>query len=512
MQAEHIQNAPTPKKAVKLTVKPSDQSDTCRICNVYFKIAVGDFGKKNRCISTENLFKISKRAGVTTIPLADLLKTHLGVEVDPQDGKSSRVCAKCALKIRNATTLCEFIRTALTCNDNSACDESDDQQRFKRFNVVSPQRSIKKSRPYSSPSTSKQSKETKEVISQEKCSQPPAKRPLIFSHSEPVPITVSSRAETNFPLDILLEDASGDENGKAAKQLNVDVTLYYPSGKKNMQVPDSVTNIVKNFAIGNFRAAVHLIFKCHELKSFVHEAVKTTISAELKEYCHSDNSLLKHTSPAELAAFSNKLVCHEVSVICPLWNSAIRAAAGCDKAKNPEQAVNVLALCSAALAKFRNERMSAHAYRTSVILLHSGAKSQDFTRLNRLGICMSHGATIAKQKEMSKQHDSLVLTWKKDIEAAKKCELLLKEVQDKQIPAPVLTSDNSMEIDEYDLSQTVLEGYDNFSLEAYEKSKELLGSSSATPAALDVAIVSASETFITLPRYRWVTVLYYSIN
>ena len=124
---------------------------------------------------------------------------------------------------------------------------------------------------------------------------------------------------------------------------------------------------------------------------------------------------------------------------------------------------------------------------------------------------MSHGATIAKQKEMSKQHDSLVLMWKKDIEAAKKCELLLKEVKEKQIPAPVETNDSSsMEIDEYDLSQTVLESYDNFSQEAYVNFKEVLGSSSATPAALHVAIVSASETFVTLPRYRWVTVFIFN--
>ena len=35
-----------------------------------------------------------QRAGVASIPLATRLKTHLGVEVDPQDGKSLRVCVK----------------------------------------------------------------------------------------------------------------------------------------------------------------------------------------------------------------------------------------------------------------------------------------------------------------------------------------------------------------------------------------------------------------------------------
>ena len=82
---------------MKLTTKPSD---TCRICNIYFKIAVGDFRKKNKYISAENLFKIPERAGVASIPLADLFKAH---------------------------------------------EESHDQQRFKRFVcVVSPQRIVKK--------------------------------------------------------------------------------------------------------------------------------------------------------------------------------------------------------------------------------------------------------------------------------------------------------------------------------------------------------------------------------
>ena len=46
--------------------------------------------RKNKNISTENLFKISERARVDKIRQAILLKIHRGVEMDPQDGKSSR--------------------------------------------------------------------------------------------------------------------------------------------------------------------------------------------------------------------------------------------------------------------------------------------------------------------------------------------------------------------------------------------------------------------------------------
>ena len=448
-----------PKKAAKPA--KNFNSDACRLCGINFKISVGDFGGKNKYISTENLFKIPHRARVDKIPLADLLKIHLDINVDPQDGKSSRVCAKCTLKIRNASVLIEFITTAL--NRQNTDEESQGEQRLKQMNIVSPQRNFKKPRAYSSPSTSKQSS----LPRQNSTRLPPAKRPLPFSerielntpaakresastskqlrsfHLEspsclppaerPLPLIspntcIDHASESEiFPLNIV-----PDEIKKKATQkdelLQVHVILNFPSGKRHKQAPKNVANIAKNFALGNFGTAVSMIFKCKELQSFLRGQVKSSISNELKEYCCSDSSLLKHTSPAELAAFSNKLVCHEVSVMCPLWNSAIRGAAGKGTKTKPEKAANVLALCSSALAKFRNERMSALAYRISVVLLHSGAKSQDFTRLNHLGICMSHASTISKQKQMAKEHDSLVCTWKMDLEAAKKCELLLMEV------------------------------------------------------------------------------------
>ena len=75
---------------------------------------------------------------------------------------------------------CEFIRTAFI-NDKSACGEIDDHERFRHINVLSPREMLKKSSlAYSSPSISKQSKDTKGVISRENCSLPPAKRPMIF--------------------------------------------------------------------------------------------------------------------------------------------------------------------------------------------------------------------------------------------------------------------------------------------------------------------------------------------
>ena len=53
-------------------------------------------GRKTSTFPLNKELKLNKefpqRAGVASIPLAARSKTHLGVEVDPQNGKSLRVC------------------------------------------------------------------------------------------------------------------------------------------------------------------------------------------------------------------------------------------------------------------------------------------------------------------------------------------------------------------------------------------------------------------------------------
>ena len=291
MNAGRENSSLTPKKAAKPA--KNFNSDACRLFGINFKISVGDFGGKNKYISTENLFKIPQRAGVDKIPLAYVLKIHLDINGDPQDGKSSRVCAKCVLKIRNASILIEFITTAL--NRQNTDEESQGEQRLKRMNIVSPQRNFKKPCAYSSPSTSKQSS----LPRQNSMRLPPAKCPLLFSERIELNTPATKResastaeqlrglhlenpscllpAERPLPLvspNTCIDHAFSinivpDEIEKKATQkdkpLQVDVILNFPSGKRHKQAPKNVANIVKNFALGNFGTAVSMIFKCEEL-------------------------------------------------------------------------------------------------------------------------------------------------------------------------------------------------------------------------------------------------------
>ena len=219
-------------------------------------------------------------------------------------------------------------------------------------------------------------------------------------------------------------------------------------------------------------------------------------------------NVLKYATPSELSSFSNNPVHHEVATYCPLWHSALVGAMGpCKKEDKAAKAVNVTSLCSAAVAKFRNQRMSAYAHRISLILIHSGAKSQDFRRLNQLGIFMSHGETIKKQKEMARAHDAAVLIWKKDVEFSKKCMLLLQEIQKRQVP---VFEEDDMEVEIIlDLSLPTVSSYEHYTEQAFAKclqviNKELstAGNSVATDETLEMALKAASGEFVSLPKYR----------
>ena len=127
--------------------------------------------------------------------------------------------------------------------------------------------------------------------------------------------------------------------------------------------------------------------------------LSSKVPSEFKYYSQGTNSILKGTSPKELAAYSNRFVTQEVKVICPFWHASVVGACGVHKSEEKEmKASNAIALATSATSRTRNQRMSALASCISVILLLSGAKTQDFTRLNKLGfLCRTGRLFVFKQ-------------------------------------------------------------------------------------------------------------------
>ena len=226
----------------------------------------------------------------------------------------------------------------------------------------------------------------------------------------------------------------------------VKVVLINSSGGVSVRTLENKRKelLVKNVALKNWTAVANIIFDDTDSKPHLLEAISRKVSDEFKNLCSSTTSSLKYASADQLFSFSNKFVVYETTVHCPIWHSVLSGAAGVAKPKRLEtlekyeyrknMSTNHLALATAAIAKFRNPEMSALAKRISVVLLHSGAKAQDFTRLNHLGVSTSHKDAIRVQRSLGSHHDSKLLIWKDKIEAYQKSKKLLDEIRHKQLP------------------------------------------------------------------------------
>ena len=68
-----------------------------------------------------------------------------------------------------------------------------------------------------------------------------------------------------------------------------------------------------------------------DIEPFLLTALSCKVSTEFKLYCEGTNSILKGTSPEELAAYSNRFVAQETKVMCPFWHTSLPGACGVHK-------------------------------------------------------------------------------------------------------------------------------------------------------------------------------------
>ena len=137
-------------------------------------------------------------------------------------------------------------------------------------------------------------------------------------------------------------------------------------------------SLILNIVRKKWQTVANTAFRHPEVKSKLLEPLRHAVNAEFKEYCKdTSKSILLAKSPKEIAEFTNEKFLEEVHLACPYWEAAVKGASGVENLSSSESGskINALALSSAAVARARNQKMSALAYRLSTILFHSGAKS-----------------------------------------------------------------------------------------------------------------------------------------
>ena len=161
----------------------------------------------------------------------------------------------------------------------------------------------------------------------------------------------------------------------------VKVVIVAPSGrvKNHSSFDEKTKSLILNLCRKNWQTVANACFQHPHLREELTEPLRKAVNAEFKEYCNnSTDSVLKKSSPEDLAAFSNKILVHEAEVWCPVWMACLKGACNVQESSDEDiKATNSLALSKVVAARCRNPTMSAVSYRISTILFHSGVKWDD---------------------------------------------------------------------------------------------------------------------------------------
>ena len=469
----------TPKKILKKRGrKPKEASvdDNCRFCDC--NLTAHTAGSKT---SFENLFKPSRRQESQDLILAEGCES-ISFKLQRSETLSEGVCRPCGRKIRNAAELYNFVKElvslTLAKGENTVAASADDSHEDSHR--------IKRQLPSTVTKKFHQEENEKESEGANTC-QKSSRKSLFSEKSKELPegpesigiktphLDKDDTTSTNQNNDFLNHFCNIDTiYGKESTQLKV-VILQTNGNVAVRESFDDLTNcIIKNLALKKWKPAANGAFRHPELKQYITEATERAVSKEFDSLSKSE-TLLKGRKVEEVIAFSNKLLVHETSVLCPLWYACLKGACGKKQTKSPRKGImstNAMALATASLARIRHAALSAFGYRISTIIFHSGTKYDDIIRLNRLGLCMSLDSTIHFQRQLGENFNSKILMWKKTTEENLTALNMLKTIKSKQVP--VLTKDDMEITTTINFEETTIKAYPNIEPTAFNYCNTLL--------------------------------------
>ena len=138
-----------------------------------------------------------------------------------------------------------------------------------------------------------------------------------------------------------------------------------------------VANVVKYLSLGLFGTACKTMMHTSELSNSIKELLIKEMDQEIEELCKKrNNSILRQTKAEGLVAFRMEKLVHEIEKEIPLLNQILENLC-CSKSNKrasgtPTVDQNVKATIAATILRERCPEMSALAYRTGLVLRHTG--------------------------------------------------------------------------------------------------------------------------------------------
>ena len=138
-----------------------------------------------------------------------------------------------------------------------------------------------------------------------------------------------------------------------------DLTETGNRARKVSGTQGSSQSVVKNIGLKNWKTASNACLRHEFLALELKEAFKNELGQECKNFTKGD-SCLKESSRDQLAVFSNKTLCKELEMYCPLLYTVLCQASnllGSNSEEATERAVNAVALAFSSLIRCRNPKM-----------------------------------------------------------------------------------------------------------------------------------------------------------
>ena len=208
---------------------------------------------------TENIYA-SKKSNAEGFSLSDLITKTLTIPVDKDENLSSRVCSKCALKIRNAAKLTNVVQSSINVPHADFCpsvakaskDGLHVNVQIKRLPnspglAQSPCR--KKAKLHCSPIGKPSKASTSMTVADNRGLTKMPRRSLHLLLNKSTDCDKENK-DPMLPFAIGGRDISELSDNNTEKELEVDVHLNYPSGLRIVHVNDTASrNLIKNVAL-----------------------------------------------------------------------------------------------------------------------------------------------------------------------------------------------------------------------------------------------------------------------
>ena len=164
------------------------------------------------------------------------------------------------------------------------------------------------------------------------------------------------------------------------------VVVHYPSKREGKVVQDkNQARVVRQISTGELEMAARNVMNDTVMKESILKMVEKDIQSECRGLCgNKEPSILTETSSDSLIELTDAKVDEEIRKRAPVLHRILRAAVVSDRWQRKSSGVKdtatrstpAISMAASLLLRARNPKLSANAYRLSLLFWHGGAEKQ----------------------------------------------------------------------------------------------------------------------------------------